>query len=149
VDDTGEGVMFEKQKEKIDQIIQDKMVRVANHISKRLTDSEVPVVSGEYLWSHEVATQARSYPRAQVAEMEPHKADTALSSASASAFREQRRQELKANASRLINAGNKQIAFNNKAKHANFVEHVGWKKTPPYHVFNKAFVSTMERKKPL
>ena len=54
--------MFEEQKKQINQIVQDKMIRVVYAITKKLVE-ESPVWTGEYVKSHEVALEARGYPR--------------------------------------------------------------------------------------
>lgn len=148
MDNSGEKIMFEEQKKKIDRIIQNKMIKIANHIASELVKNS-PVWTGDYVQSHEVSVEKRGYQRLSVATPPPWPGRTV----NGESLKLQAFAGMTSKAYQLIKGGSQTVSFNNKAPHANFVEYIGWipseGKTPPYFVFAKATESARLRKKSL
>jgi hypothetical protein len=140
--------MFEKQKEEIDQDIKNKMINVAKTMAHIITE-ESPVWTGEYIQCHLVESEPKAYKRDSIAGMKPF--PDKISEGAAMGLKTVMSVRLTIQAEELINSGHTKIAFNNKAKHARFVEHTGWPEynKPPAKPFGITKESIIPIKKSL
>jgi len=149
--------MFKEHKKIIDEKVKRKLSRVAKYIASDLVRRS-PVWTGKYVNSMVVNTNIETYQRLAKRTLPPYPPKTDEMSAKLQA-----EQKLKANVKSLIKSGLTRIHFQNSAKHARFVEYLGWVftssilptgehktiKRPQYSVFRKTAASTELRKKSL
>ena len=111
--------LFEDIKRKIDKCIEYSINGIVNHAVDILVNNS-PVWTGNYVENHIAEETAKGYPRAVTATSPPYPphGDEFIVKASA-------RIKLKSTASGIMRRSGF-VAINNKAKHANFVEYLGW-----------------------
>jgi hypothetical protein len=137
--------LFEKEKAQINKTIDLTLKKTAEYTIDKLT-IDAPVWKGDFVGMMTVETSAKSYPRLKTRTPPPY--PPSLPESIAGMMRKQANANLKSEAKALIKAGKHKIAFNNRAKHAVFVEFTGWPPTKEaYFTFAKAQVSTQEEKK--
>lgn len=111
--------MFKDIKKKIDKAVRSAQESIVDHTVDVLI-RESPVWTGDFVKSHIAESSSKSYPRAQFMGGQPYppKADpSAVKSAAKPLLKE---------SAKSILIKNGKVSINNKSKHANFVEYLGW-----------------------
>lgn len=122
--------LFEDIKRKIDKCIEYSINGIVNHAVDILVNNS-PVWTGNYVENHIAEETAKGYPRAVTATSPPYPphGDEFIVKASA-------RIKLKSTASGIMRRSGF-VAINNKAKHANFVEYLGWERSKAHFPFGQ------------
>ena len=128
--------MFKDIKKKIDKCIEYSINGIVNHAVDVLVN-ESPVWTGKYVKSHIAEETAREYPRDMVAEPPPYPPKT-----EETGVKNSTKIKLKSTAISIMKQSGI-VAINNKAGHAVFVEHLGWKISKARFPFGQTKGSTM------